>query len=104
MYLCYSYLSACKWVVHIVVLSHSTGKVGTNVYYGRGVARKRTGDKRGACEDWMKCSELGCVQANVLLPLCEEYIKERTDSLQRQNDEEQHINELLEYLNESTNK
>ena len=52
----------------------------------------------------MKSSELGCVQANVLLPLCEEYIKERTDSLQRQKDEEQHINELLEYLNESTNK
>ena len=53
------------------------------LYYGRGLARKRTGDKRGACEDWMKCSELGCVQANVLLPLCDEYIKERTDSLQR---------------------
>ena len=46
-------------------------KVGTNGYYGRGVARKRTGDKRGACKDWMKCSELGCVQANVLLPLCD---------------------------------
>ena len=71
MYLCYSCLSACKWVVHIVVPSHSTGKVGTNGYYGRGVARKRTGDKRGACKDWMKCSELGCVQANVLLPLCD---------------------------------
>jgi hypothetical protein len=33
-------------------------------------------DKRGACEDWMKSSELGCVQANILLPLCDEYMKE----------------------------
>lgn len=54
------------------------------LYYGRGLARKRTGDKKGACEDWMKSSELGCVQANMLLPLCEEYIKERNDSLKRQ--------------------
>ena len=54
------------------------------LYYGRGLARKRTGDKRGACEDWMKSSELGCIQANMLLPLCEEYIKEKNDSLKRQ--------------------
>lgn len=40
------------------------------LYYGRGLARKRIGDKKGACEDWMKSSELGCVQANILLPLC----------------------------------
>lgn len=61
------------------------------LYYGRGLARKRTGDKRGACEDWMKSSELGCIQANMLLPLCEEYIQEKNDSLKRQkerNDEE----------------
>ena len=56
------------------------------LYYGRGLARQRTGDKRGACEDWMKSSELGCVQANILLPLCDEYMKERTDSLKRQNE------------------
>lgn len=54
------------------------------LYYGRGLARKRTGDKKGACEDWMKSSELGCVQANMLLPLCEEYIQEKNDSLKRQ--------------------
>ena len=54
------------------------------LYYGRGLARKRTGDKRGACEDWMKSSELGCIQANMLLPLCEEYIQEKNDSLKRQ--------------------
>ncbi|RGN38192.1 tetratricopeptide repeat protein [Bacteroides oleiciplenus] len=54
------------------------------LYYGRGLARKRTGDKRGACEDWMKSSELGCIQANMLLPLCEEYIKEKNDSLKRE--------------------
>ena len=42
------------------------------LYYGRGLARKRTGDKKGACADWMKSSELGCVEANLLLPLCEE--------------------------------
>ena len=34
----------------------------------------------------MKSSELGCVQANILLPLCDEYMKERTDSLKRQNE------------------
>ena len=56
------------------------------LYYGRGLARQRTGDKRGASEDWMKSSELGCVQANILLPLCDEYMKERTDSLKRQNE------------------
>ena len=54
------------------------------LYYGRGLARKRTGDKNGACEDWIKSSELGCIQANMLLPLCEEYIKEKNDSLKRQ--------------------
>lgn len=54
------------------------------LYYGRGLARKRTGDKKGACEDWIKSSELGCVEANMLLPLCEEYIKEKNDSLKRQ--------------------
>ncbi|WP_349934096.1 hypothetical protein [Bacteroides finegoldii] len=54
--------------------------------YGRGLARKRIGDKRGACEDWIKSSELGCIQANILLPLCEEYIKEREDSLKQQKD------------------
>lgn len=53
------------------------------LYYGRGLARKRTGDKNGACEDWIKSSELGCVQANMLLPLCEEYIQEKNDSLKR---------------------
>jgi hypothetical protein len=41
----------------------------THTTYGRGLVRKRIGDKRGACEDWIKSSELGCVQANVLLPL-----------------------------------
>lgn len=56
------------------------------LYYGRGLARKRTGDKKGACEDWIKSSELGCMEANILLPLCDKYIKERTDSLQRQNE------------------
>ena len=56
------------------------------LYYGRGLARQRTGDKRGACEDWMKSSELGCVQATILLPLCDEYMKERTDSLKRQSE------------------
>lgn len=54
------------------------------LYYGRGLARKRTGDKKGACEDWVKSSELGCMEANMLLPLCEEYIKGRNDSLKRQ--------------------
>jgi tetratricopeptide (TPR) repeat protein len=58
------------------------------LYYGRGLARKRIGDKKGACEDWMKSSELGCIQANILLPLCDEYMKERTDSLKRQNEGE----------------
>lgn len=54
------------------------------LYYGRGLARKRTGDKNGACEDWIKSSELGCIQANMLLPLCEEYIKGRNDSLKKE--------------------
>ena len=30
MYLCYPCLFACKWDVHIIVVFHSTGKVGTN--------------------------------------------------------------------------
>lgn len=58
----------------------------THTTYGRGLVRKRIGDKRGACEGWMKSSELGCIQANILLPLCEEYIKEREDSLKQQKD------------------
>ena len=41
------------------------------LYYGRGLARKRLGDRKGACEDWVKSSELGCTQANILLPLCD---------------------------------
>ena len=57
------------------------------LYYGRGLARKRTGDKKGACEDWIKSSELGCIQANMLLPLCDEYIKEKNDSLNKQKEE-----------------
>lgn len=57
------------------------------LYYGRGLARKRTGDKNGACEDWIKSSELGCIQANMLLPLCDEYIKEKNDSLNKQKEE-----------------
>ena len=60
------------------------------LYYGRGLARKRTGDKKGACEDWMKSSELGCVQANLLLPLCEEYIQEKNDSLKRHKERDKH--------------
>lgn len=42
------------------------------LYYGRGLARNQSGDKDGACEDWHKSSELGCIQANALLPLCAE--------------------------------
>ena len=42
------------------------------LYYGRGLARNRLGDKNGACEDWHRSSELGCFQANALLPLCGE--------------------------------
>jgi tetratricopeptide (TPR) repeat protein len=42
------------------------------LYYGRGLARERLGDRKGACEDWRKSSALGCVEANTLLPLCEE--------------------------------
>lgn len=57
------------------------------LYYGRGLARKRTGDNNGACEDWIKSSELGCIQANILLPLCDEYIKEKKDSLKRQEEQ-----------------
>ena len=41
------------------------------LYYGRGLARKQSGDKNGACEDWHRSSELGCLQANALLPLCD---------------------------------
>lgn len=29
-------------------------------------------DKNGDCEDWHRSSELGCLQANALLPLCSE--------------------------------
>ena len=42
------------------------------LYYGRGLARNQSGDKNGACEDWHRSSELGCFQANALLPLCGE--------------------------------
>ncbi|MCD8031662.1 MAG: tetratricopeptide repeat protein [Bacteroides sp.] len=42
------------------------------LYYGRGLARNQSGDKKGACEDWRKSSALGCLQANLLLPLCED--------------------------------
>ena len=42
------------------------------LYYGRGLARNQSGDKNGACEDWHRSSELGCLQANALLPLCGE--------------------------------
>lgn len=61
------------------------------LYYGRGMARKRIGDKNGACEDWIKSSELGCIQANMLLPLCEEYIQEKNDSLKRQKEAENEV-------------
>ena len=54
------------------------------LYYGRGLARKRLGDRKGACEDWVKSSELGCTQANILFPLCDEYIKEENDSLKKE--------------------
>ena len=72
------------------------------LYYGRGLARKRIGDKKGACEDWMKSSELGCVQANILLPLCDEYMKERTDSLKRQNEGERTLNKSVSKLVQET--
>ena len=72
------------------------------LYYGRGLARKRIGDKKGACEDWMKSSELGCVQANILLPLCDEYMKERTDSLKRQNEGERTLNKSVSELVQET--
>lgn len=42
------------------------------LYYGRGLARNQSGDKKGACEDWRKSSALGCFEANALLPLCDE--------------------------------
>ena len=41
------------------------------LYYGRGLARKQSGDNNGASEDWHRSSELGCLQANALLPLCD---------------------------------
>ena len=41
------------------------------LYDERGLARKKSGDKNGACEDWHRSSELGCLQANALLPLCD---------------------------------
>ena len=74
------------------------------LYYGRGLARKRIGDKKGACEDWMKSSELGCVQANILLPLCDEYMKERTDSLKRQNEGERTLNKSVSELVQETSR
>lgn len=40
------------------------------LYYGRGLARNQSDDKKGACEDWRKSSALGCFEANALLPLC----------------------------------
>ena len=42
------------------------------LYYGRGLARNQSGDKKGACEDWRKSSALGYFAANALLPLCED--------------------------------
>ena len=42
------------------------------LYYGRGLARNQSGDKKGACEDWKKSSKLGCFEANMLLPLCKD--------------------------------
>jgi len=42
------------------------------LYYGRGLARNQSGDKKGACQDWRKSSELGCFQANLLLITCED--------------------------------
>ena len=50
----------------------------THATYERRLAHKRIEDKRGAYENRIKNSELGCVQADVLLPLCDEYMKERT--------------------------
>ena len=50
----------------------------THATYGRRLAHKRIVDKRGAYENRIKNNELGCVQADVLLPLCDEYMKERT--------------------------
>lgn len=47
----------------------------THATYGRRLAHKRIEDKRGAYENRIKNSELGCVQADVLLPLCDEYMK-----------------------------
>lgn len=41
------------------------------LYYGRGLARNQSGDKKGACQDWRKSSALGCFEANALLTLCE---------------------------------
>lgn len=48
-------------------------------FYNLGNISSKLGDNK-------ESSELGCLQANTLLPLCGEYIKERTDSLQRQNE------------------
>lgn len=42
------------------------------LYYGHGLARNQSGDKKGACEDWKKSSALGCFEANALLPLCKD--------------------------------
>lgn len=42
------------------------------LYYGRGLARNQSGDKKGACEDWRTSINLGCFEANALLPLCDD--------------------------------
>ncbi|MDR2913270.1 MAG: hypothetical protein LBV74_00290, partial [Tannerella sp.] len=42
------------------------------LYYGRGLSRNQSDDKPGACEDWHKSSALGCIEANVLLAICDE--------------------------------
>lgn len=42
------------------------------LYLGRGLARLRSGDKRGACEDWRKSKEQGCMDADDFLPICED--------------------------------
>lgn len=48
------------------------------LYYGRGLARNQSGDKKGACEDWRKSSDLGCFEANALLPLCDDCKTDKT--------------------------
>ena len=41
----------------------------------------------------MKGSELGCVKVNMLLPLFEEYIQEKNDSLKRHKERDKHWGE-----------